>query len=399
MNIGRKNKSNAGQSLEKGHIREWAVNYLWMLPAMILVFFFLVLPTLQTIYLSLHEKVTFSESQFTQDVLGVLKTESGREIKRDDLIERIPGWRKAMNRVAFQYKIKIAPGDINEEMTVKDTAEMLIVAKNQAQRSEGRDQQFAGLKNYIQMFTDSTMLTAFRNNLIWLLFFTVFTVILGLLVAALADRVRWSTLAKTIIFLPMAISGAAAAVIWNFMYFKDVNTGTINGVINAALHLLQKIGLVSANGFEGIAFLGRPDLVNLALIAAGVWMQVGFSTVIFSAALKSVPVELIEMAHLEGAGNLQIFFKIEIPIIQSTIVLVITQMIMWVLKVFDIIYTLTKGGPFHTSEVVANRMYMTAFSEDNFQYAAAMAVVLFIAVLPVLFINIRNLAYEESVRE
>jgi alpha-glucoside transport system permease protein len=117
-----------------------------------------------------------------------------------------------------------------------------------------------------------------------------------------------------------------------------------------------------------------------------------------SAALRAVPTELIEMARIEGARNLQIFFRIELPVIRSTIVVVVTQMILWVLRVFDIIYALTKGGPFNSSEVIANRMYMTAFNENNFQYAAAMAVILFIAVIPILWMNVRNLAYEESVR-
>lgn len=391
--------ANAKKVFKRSYFFEVLGNYLWMLPAIILVLFFLVLPTLQTINLSLHQEVTFSESEFRQSFLNDLKTESGKEVTRDDLIQGISGWKKVVSGTLTKYGARIAPDDINEDMTVKDTTELLTAAISQSRQGEGGGQQFSGLKNYIQMFTDNTMLTAFKNNLIWLVLFTVFTVILGLLIAALADRVCWATLAKTIIFLPMAISGAAAAVIWNFMYFKDVNTGTVNALTNVILNLLQKMNLIHSNNFQGIAFLGRPDLVNIALIAAGVWMQVGFCTVIFSAALKSVPNELIEMAHLEGANSLQIFFKIEIPVIQSTIVLVVTQMIMWVLKVFDIIYTLTQGGPFNSSEVIANRIYMTAFNQNNFQYAAAMAVILFVAVIPVLLMNVRNLAYEESVRE
>lgn len=374
---------------KKNQFFEVAGNYLWMLPALILVIFFLVVPTLQTINLSLNEKFSFSESEFRQTVINMLSADSKGKVTRNDLIQQIPGWKKVIDKVAHEYQVQLIPGDINEEMTVKDTVEMLTVYIHQKQQTEGNDQKFVGLKNYITMFQDQTMQGAFKNNLIWLFFFTIITVLIGLLVAALADKVNWSTTAKTIIFLPMAISGVASGVIWNFMYFKDIHTGTVNALIH----------LLSSKSFVGIAFLGRPDLVNMALIAAGIWMQVGFCTVIFSAALKSVPVELIEMARIEGAKNWQVFFKIEIPIIQSTIVLVITQMIMWVLKVFDIIYTLTKGGPFNSSEVVANRMYMTAFNDNNFQYAAAMAVLLFLAVIPVLLMNIRNLAYEESVRE
>ncbi|TCL58803.1 ABC-type sugar transport system permease subunit [Hydrogenispora ethanolica] len=385
----------AASSDRNRRILEWTGHYLWILPAAVLVFFFLILPTFQTIYLSLNQEVSFSESEFRQYVLDELKTASGREVTRYDLFREIPGWQKALARIEAHYRIRVAPGEIDAAMTVKDTVELLTIAINQALQENGNAQQFVGLKNYAAMLADRNMLTAFKNNLLWLVVFTLFTVSLGLAIAALADRVRWATLAKTIIFMPMAISGVAAGVIWNFMYFKDVHTGTLNALLN----LLVKVSPLPVKTFEGIAFLGRPELVNLALIAAGVWMQVGFCTVIFGAALKAVPVELLEMARIEGAKNLQVFFKIELPIIQSTIVVVVTQMIIWVLRVFDIIYALTKGGPFNSSEVVANRMYMTAFNEGNFQYAAAMAVILFIAVIPILIMNIRNLAYEDSVRE
>jgi alpha-glucoside transport system permease protein len=382
------NRLTIRKNFKKDRILEYLEHYCWILPAVVLVLFFLVLPTFHTICLSLHQKITFSESELKQNLIQQLQTESGKAVTRHDVIQQIPGWEKVVGRILAQYRIRIAPGDISEAMTVKDTVELLTMTINQARRTEGCDQQFVGLKNYTDMLKDQKMRVAFKNNLVWLVFFTFFTVALGLLMAALADKVKWSTVVKTIIFLPMAISGVASGVIWNFMYFKDVNTGTVNALIK----LFQ-------NNFAGVAFLGRPDLVNGALIIAGVWMQVGFCTVIFSAALQAVPMELIEMARLEGAKMFQIFFKIEIPMIQSTIVVVITQMILWVLRVFDIIYALTKGGPFNSSEVIANRMYMTAFSENNFQYAAAMAVILLIAVIPILIMNIRNLAYEECVRE
>jgi alpha-glucoside transport system permease protein len=378
-------KGGAGLRLKR--IREWAGYYLWILPAAVLVTVFLIVPTFQTIFLSLHEKVTFSESQLKTSLLTELQTASGQVVTRNDVIRRIPGWKRAVCKVAAVYRVRIPFGEIDAEMTAQDTTELMIATIIQSRKSKGEIQRFTGLGNYRAMVNDPQMQTAFRNNLIWLVIFTTLTVVLGLGIAALTDRVKWGRVAKTIIFLPMAISGVAAGVIWNFMYFKDVNTGTVNAIIR-----------LFHRNFAGIAFLGRPDLVNLALIIAGVWMQVGFCTVIFSAALKAVPMELIEMARIEGAHNLQIFFRIELPVIQSTIVVVITQMILWVLRVFDIIYALTKGGPFNSSEVIANRMYMTAFNENNFQYAAAMAVILFIAVIPILWMNIRNLAYEESVR-
>jgi alpha-glucoside transport system permease protein len=373
---------------KRSRIREWAGYYLWILPAAVLVTAFLIVPTFQTVYLSLQEKVTFSESQLQASLRSELQAVSGRAVARNDIMRRLPGWRRAVQKVAAAYRVRISFEAIDAAMTVQDTAELLIATIIQTRQNKGGEKRFAGLKNYQLMVKDPRMRTAFGNNLIWLVIFTTVTVSLGLGIAALTDRVKWGTVAKTIIFLPMAISGVAAGVIWNFMYFKDVNTGTVNAIIRLFDH-----------NFTGIAFLGRPDLVNLALIIAGVWMQVGFGTVIFSAALKAVPMELIEMARIEGAGSLQIFFKIELPVIRSTIVVVVTQMILWVLRVFDIIYALTKGGPFSSSEVIANRMYMTAFNENNFEYAAAMAVVLLIAVIPILGMNIRNLAYEESVRQ
>lgn len=376
-------------SFKKSSLLETVEYYCWILPALLLVLVFLIIPTFHTIYLSLNEKVVFSENKYTQAILMEIKTKTGAVLSRYDQLKHAPGWEEAVQAVSARDGIEILISDLSEDMTIKDAAQMLVMTALKTVRTQGRNQKFVGLKNYAAMLKDKAMLSAFKNNLIWLVVFTAITVIIGLLIASLADRAKWSTTAKTIIFLPMAISGVASGVIWNFMYFKDVKTGTVNALLN----------LLPIPGFEGIAFLGRPDLVNSALIAAGVWMQVGFCTVIFSAALKAVPVELIEMARIEGATNLQIFRKIEIPIILPTVVVVVTQMIIWVLKVFDIIYTLTKGGPFNSSEVVANRMYMTAFNENNFQYASAMAVVLFIAVLPVLFLNIKNMAYEESVRE
>ncbi len=369
---------------------EYATEYLWMAPAIVLILLFLVWPTLQTINLSLHEKISFSESESKQVLLRELQAAGGRAVGLADPIQRIAGWERAMGRIKARYGVAVTASEVTAEMTVKDTAEMLTVAVNQALRQQGGlgRQRFVGLKNYLAMLRDSEMLIAFRNNLYWLVLFTVFTVIAGLLIAALADSVRWGTLARTVIFLPMAISGAAAGVIWYFMYQKDVHTGTINAILN-----------LFNRDFQGIAFLGRPNLVTFALIAVGVWMQVGFCSVIFSAALQAVPLELLEMARIEGAKSRQIFFGIELPYIWSTVVLVVTQMIMWVLKVFDIVFTMTHGGPFGASEVIANRIYRTDFNLGNFQYGSAMAVVLFIAIMPVLFLNVRNLSREESMRE
>ena len=365
--------------------------YLWMAPAIILIFFFLVLPTFQTVKLSLYEKISFSEREARELLQSELQNIKGAEVSLSDRIHEISGWEQAVARIEDQYGVAVAYEDVGANMTVKQTAELLTLTVNQALRQESSGvgpQRFVGLKNYMRMVDDPEMKVALRNNLYWLALFTTLTIIAGMVIAVLSDKVRWGKLAKTIIFVPMAISGAAGGVIWYFMYQKDVNTGTINAIIN-----------LFNPQFEGIAFLGEANLVTFALIAVGVWMQVGFCTVLFSAALQSVPVELIEMARIEGANSFQIFFRIELPYIWSTVVLVITQMIMWVLKVFDIVFTMTHGGPYGASEVIANRIYRTDFSLGDFNYGSAMAVVLFIAIIPVLILNIRNLSREESIRE
>jgi len=374
-----------------GFKSKYLFSYLWMAPAIILIFFFLVLPTFQTIKLSLQEKISFSEGEAKALLQSELKIVKGTEVALTDKIHEIAGWEQAVAKIEDQYGVAVVYEDIGANMTVKQTAELLTMTVNQALRQEGSGvgpQRFVGLKNYARMLDDPEMKVALRNNLYWLVLFTLFTVVAGMVIAVLSDKVRWGKLAKTIFFVPMAISGAAGGVIWYFMYQKDVNTGTINAII----HLFNP-------QFEGIAFLGEAGLVTFALIAVGVWMQVGFCTVLFSAALQSVPVELNEMARIEGANSLQIFFRIELPYIWSTVVLVITQMIMWVLKVFDIVFTMTHGGPFGASEVIANRIYRTDFNLGDFNYGSAMAVILFIAIIPVLILNIRNLSREESIRE
>lgn len=374
-----------------GFKSKYLFSYLWMAPAIILIFFFLVLPTFQTIKLSLHEKISFSEREARELLQSELQNIKGAEVALTDKIQEIAGWEQAIAKIEDQYKVTVAYEDISDTMTVKQTAELLTVTVNTALRQEQSGvglQRFVGLKNYTRMLEDPEMKLALRNNLYWLVLFTIFVVIAGMLIAVLSDKVSWGKLAKTIIFMPMAISGAAGGVIWYFMYQKDVSTGTINAIIN-----------VFNPQFEGIAFLGEARLVTFALIAVGVWMQVGFCTVLFSAALQSVPVSLIEMARIEGANSFQIFFRIELPYIWSTVVLVITQMIMWVLKVFDIVFTMTHGGPFGASEVLANRIYRTDFNLGDFNYGSAMAVILFIAIIPVLILNIRNLSREESIRE
>lgn len=245
----------------------------------------------------------------------------------------------------------------------------------------GAPTQFVGLDNFNAMLSDPTLRTAVINNILWLLVVTPVTVVLGVLFAVLFDRVRYEAIPKSIVFIPMAISATASGVIWRLMYADDANTGTFNAMLSW-FHV------------SAISFLGDSNFVNFALFGAQVWSGLGFAVVILSAALKAVPAELTEAARIDGANTLQIFFRITIPMIWPTITVVITLTMIGVVKIFDIVYTMTGGGPAGASEVLATRMYTEAFQNSNTGYGSAIAVVLLIAVLPIMAINIQRFRSE-----
>jgi len=241
-------------------------------------------------------------------------------------------------------------------------------------------------ENYRYALTSPIMRLAFFNNLIWILLMVSWTVILGLLIATLADRVRYESLAKAIIFLPMAISFVGAGVIWRFVY--DFRPGeTQIGLLNA---------FITALGFPPVSWLTTPQVNTIALIAVGTWIWTGFCMTILAAALKSVPVDIIEAGRVDGANEWQVFWSITIPTILPTIIVVITTMTINVLKIFDIVYVMT-GGNFGT-EVIANRLYQEMYSRFNTGRAAAIAVVLIGLIIPVMIINIRRFRSQEEAR-
>lgn len=248
---------------------------------------------------------------------------------------------------------------------------------------------FVAFKNYIFAFTNESMLIAFRNNLLWLTFFTALTVLFGLTLAVLTDRVRYETAAKTIIFLPMAISFVAASVIWKFVYeFRPAGTPQI-GLLNA--------GLVSVlPAFRPVAWLVNLALNNFALILVAVWVWVGFCLVILSAALKGIPTELLEAARCDGCTEWQVFRRIMLPVLAPTITVVATTMVIFALKAFDVVYVMTNGNL--NTEVIANRMYKEMFNFRDFGRASAIAVILFIATVPVMVANIKRFRHQEAIR-
>ncbi|MFL7812312.1 MAG: carbohydrate ABC transporter permease [Anaerolineales bacterium] len=245
---------------------------------------------------------------------------------------------------------------------------------------------FVGLSNYVAVFTQRVMLTAFRNNLLWIVFGATLSVGFGLLVAVLADRSKFEKFAKSLIFLPMAISFVGAGVIWNFIYeVKDAGSAQI-GLLNAIW-----VGL----GGQPQAWTAMlQPWNNLFLIIIVIWLQTGYAMVIFSAAIKGIPDELIEAARVDGATEIQIFFRIMIPYIMGTIITVATTVIIFTLKIFDVVIVMT-GGQFGTN-VIATQFYREAFTNQNKGYASAIAIVLVILVIPVMIYNLRQFSEEEA---
>ena len=199
------------------------------------------------------------------------------------------------------------------------------------------------------------------------------------MVAVLANAVRYEVLIKTIIFIPMAISFTAAGIIWRFVYSPDEKTGILNAIL---------VGLIPST--DPIPWLGRIDIVNVALIIAGIWIWTGFCMVILSAALKGLPQEVMEAAHVDGANSWQTFWRITIPMLLPTISVITTTMIINVLKAFDIVYIMTAGGPRGASRIIGFTMYWETFQNGKPGYGAAVAVIMLLLMLPFVIINIRR---------
>lgn len=242
----------------------------------------------------------------------------------------------------------------------------------------GTPQNF-GLQNYVRAFTDPALLIALRNNVLWLIFVPLFSVSIGLVIAVLVDRVRWEKYAKSLIFLPMAISFVGASVIWRFVYY-NAPFGEQIGLLNA---------IMVAFGNEPVGWLRTEPWNNFFLITIMVWLQTGFAMVILSSAVKGVPGSLLEAARIDGAGELRIFFQVIIPFISGSILTVTTTIVILVLKVFDVVFVMTSGR-FNT-EVIANMMYNQMFIQGSYGRGAALAVIIFVAVTPVMIHNIRRL--------
>jgi alpha-glucoside transport system permease protein len=244
--------------------------------------------------------------------------------------------------------------------------------------------EWVGLDNYARLFADPDFLNfstfpptgALWNNVLWLVFYVSIVIFLGLILAVVAARVRYEAVLKAIVFIPMAIAGTALAVIWKFVYSPD-NIGLLNAILGVF-------------GIGPVSWLGDQGIVNFALIAVGIWGSVGFATVILSAAVKSIPAEVIESARVEGANERQIFFRMILPMVSLPISVLAVTLVVNVIKLFDLIFVMTGGGPGTASQVIAFTMYQQAFGAGQWGYGAAVAVVMLILLTPIMIFNVRR---------
>ena len=249
-------------------------------------------------------------------------------------------------------------------------------------------QAFVGAANYRWLLSDPGFRESIFNNFLWLLVVPAASTFLGLLAAALTDRIAWGNLAKSLIFMPMAISFVGAAVIWRFVYDYRAEGSDQIGLLNA---------IVTGFGGDPQAWIALPFWNNFFLMVILIWIQTGFAMVILSAALRGIPEETIEAAVLDGANGIQIFLRIMVPQIWGTIAVVWTTITITVLKVFDIVLAMTNGQ--WNSNVLANLMFDWMFrGGGDFGRGAAIAIVIMALVIPITIWNIRHARTEKEGR-
>ncbi len=246
---------------------------------------------------------------------------------------------------------------------------------------------FVGLANYAWVFADPQSFVTVRNTLIWVVLTPLLSTSIGLVYAILIDRSRFESLAKSLLFAPVAISFVGAGIIWKFVYAQRPETSEQIGLANQV-----RIWV----GLEPMNFLNNAPLNTFFLIVVMVWIQTGFAMVVLSAAIKGIPTDQVEAAKLDGANAWQMFRNVTVPAIRPALVVVLTTITIGVLKVFDIVRTMT-GGQFDTS-VVANAMYEQSFRFGEPGRGGALAVLIFALVIPVVLYNIRQLNETRSIR-
>jgi alpha-glucoside transport system permease protein len=246
---------------------------------------------------------------------------------------------------------------------------------------------FIGLDNFVWMFTQPEALVTLRNTVIWVILVPLVSTVVGLAYAVFIDKSRGERIFKVIVFMPVAISLVGAGIIWKFVYeYRPAEVDQI-GLLNQILVWL---------GQEPVLWLQEEPINTLMLIIVMIWVQTGFAMVILSASIKGVSVEQLEAAELDGTNAWQRFRNVTLPGIRGGMVVVVTTITIATLKVFDIVRTMTAGN-FNTS-VVANEMYTQAFRAVQPGRGAALAVILFLMVLPIVIYNIRVMRQQKEIR-
>ncbi len=232
-------------------------------------------------------------------------------------------------------------------------------------------------------FEDGAFSGALVNSFAWLIVFPTAIVLIGLLVAVLADKVKYEAIIKSIMFMPMAISATAAAVIFRLLYNQDPNLGSLNALLASLFP-----------GFEPIAFLGSVEVANLAVIFAGVWISTGLSVVVLSAAYKAVPAEIHEAGRIDGASAWQLFWRVSLPMLSGPVTFIAVTMIINALKMIDLVLVMTKGAPRGATRIIGYTVFWETFNNNRSGYGSAVAVILLILVMPFIIYQVRRVRRE-----
>ncbi|MCY3864322.1 MAG: sugar ABC transporter permease [Chloroflexi bacterium] len=252
--------------------------------------------------------------------------------------------------------------------------------------------EFVGLDNYRILLTEDRFFLSFEdgvfsgalvNSFAWLILFPTAVVLIGLLVAVLADKVKYEAIIKSIMFMPMAISATAAAVIFRLLYNQDPNLGSLNALLRAFFP-----------DFQPIAFLGSVEFANLAVIFAGVWISTGLSVVVLSAAYKAIPAEIHEAGRIDGANAWQLFWRVSAPMLSGPVTFIAVTMIINALKMIDLVLVMTKGAPRGATRIIGYTVFWEIFNNNRSGYGSAVAVILLILVLPFIIYQVRRVRRE-----
>ncbi len=253
----------------------------------------------------------------------------------------------------------------------------------------GRDgNEAVGFANYVKIFSEPQFVQVLINTILWTVLVPLCSTAIGLLYAVLVDRTRFEKLAKSLIFLPMAISMVGASIIWKFVY--DQRVGLLSAVYTGLAHLFGN-KTVSAP-----QWLMSSPLNTFLLIFVMIWIEAGYAMTVLSAAIKAIPDDLTEAARLDGVDARQQFFYVTVPMIRPSIVVVLTTVAMAGLKAFDVVRTMTAGN--YGTSVIANEFYTQSFQYQNTGLGAALAVIMFIVVIPLIVFNVHQMRKSQDVR-